>query len=75
MRFAYDDRYHMDLNMVLYMVLCDNHTGYLGSGQDRTSMSLWISNYGNYDKKIRIICNRLVTAKRLFKDYEDFPGE
>ena len=39
-RLAYDDNYHMDLNMVLYMVLCDDYIGCLDIGQDQTSMSL-----------------------------------
>ena len=39
-RLAYDDSYHMDLNMVLYMVLCDDYTCCLGIGQAQTSMSL-----------------------------------
>ena len=60
-RLAYNDSYHMSLNMVLYMVLCDDYTGCLNIRQDQTSMSLWVSNHGKYDGKIHINCDRLVT--------------
>ena len=40
-----DDSCHMDLNMVLYMVLCDYYMGYLDIRQDQTRISLWILNH------------------------------
>ena len=68
MRFLYNDSYHTGLSMTLCKVLCDDHTGCLGIGQDQTSMSLWISNHEKYDRKVSIICDGLVTAKGLLED-------
>ena len=31
-RFAYNNSYHMNLNIVMYKVLCDYQTNYLGNG-------------------------------------------
>ena len=69
MKFLYDDNYHTSLSIILCKALCDDHKGCLDLMQDHTSMSLWISNHGNYDGKVPIICDGLVTAKRLLKDY------
>ena len=75
MRFIYDDSYHTDLSMTLCKVLCDDHTGYLDFGQNQTSMLLWISNHEKYDRKLRIICDALVTIKGLLEDRVGFPSE
>ena len=55
MRFANDDSYHMNLSMVLYKVLCNDHTGCLDIGQDQTTMSSWILDHGRYNRKDRTI--------------------
>ena len=71
MKFLYNDRYHTGLSMALCKVLCDDHIGCLGIGQDQKNMSLWISNHGKYDRKVHINYDRLVIAKRLLEDCVD----
>ena len=79
MRFLYDGNYNTNLSITLCKVLCDDHTCWLGIGQNQTSMSLcigqnqtsmslWISNHGKYDRKFYIICDGLVTTKGLLED-------
>ena len=75
MRFAYDDSYHTDLSMAPYKVLCEDHIGCLGIGQDQKNMSLWISDHGRYNRKVRTIGERLVIAKELLDGCVDFPSE
>ena len=61
--------------MTLCRVLCDDHTGCLGIGQDQTSMLLWISNHRKKDKKVHISCDGLVTTKGYLKIVWTFLGE
>ena len=61
--------------MVSYKVLCDDHTGCPSLGQDQMNMSIWISNHGKYDRKVRIICDGLVTTNGLLEDNVGFPDE
>ena len=60
MSFLYDDSYNTDLGMTLCKALCDDHKGYLGLEQNQTSMSLWISNHGKYDRNVHDNCEGLV---------------
>ena len=72
MRFAYDDSYHMDLSMVLYKVMCDDHAGCLSIGQVQRSISLWISGHMRFNRKVRTICKRASDIQVLFEDCIDF---
>ena len=71
MRFAYDDSYYKGLSMAPYKVLCDNHAGCLGIGQDQKNMSLRISNHVRYNRKFHTIGERLVTTKKVLDECVD----
>ena len=75
MRLAYNDNYHMVLSMVLNEALCDNHVSCLSIAQDQTSLSLWISSHGKYNRKVHTNCERLVTVKGYLRIVWTFPGE
>ena len=62
-RYIYDESYHMDLNLVRFEALCDDHADCLGIGQDHTSMLLWTFGHGGYNIKVYTICEKLVTTK------------
>ena len=47
--------WYTSLSMASYKVLCDNLVGCLGIGQDQTKMPLWISNHGEYNKRVHTI--------------------
>ena len=63
MRFPYDDSYHTSLSVALYKVLCDDLVGCLYVRQDQISMSLRGSDHGEYNRKVSITGERLVTGK------------
>ena len=75
MRFAYDDSYHIDLSILPYKVLCDDHAGCLGIGQDQTSMSIRISGHERYNRKIRIIYEGLMATKDYLMIMWTLPGK
>ena len=52
MTFSYDNNYNMDLSILPYKVLCDEHTGCLGIGKDQTIMLIWTFGHGGYNRKI-----------------------
>ena len=64
---AYNDNYYIDLSMVLYKVISDNHVGCLSIEQVQTSMLLWIFGHRRYNRKVCTICKRLEIAKDYWR--------
>ena len=71
-RFAYNDNYHKGMSMTVCKVLCDNNTGCPNSGQDLTSISLWISGHKRCNRKVCTYGEGLVTANGYLRIVKTF---